>query len=243
LAKGLVRVLPNDISSEIIAFFTRNSLFTLQEAAFGAEEALAVLREEDETVAPICIVASALASLHVARTLKAVVGTKCCTTVAAVAVRVVVLVVAGRHTRHVFDHVAWVAGLSFAIQRSRRRVCNPLAPAVLKKTLRADRAWCEGIEVPALRTLLPLLACSKVAVFAQEALVLLPEVHKARVASYPAAVLNAVHARLEAIVWTNRFSTVASVAIKVLMLLVADHVAELGGSIFFEACIAGGGLE
>merc|ERR1712232_1537792 len=101
-----------------------------------------------------------------------------------------------------------------------------MALAVLNKTLSALRALHIGIESQ--RS--PLLTCRKIAAGAQEAFVLICLVHKAGgalVVGCHSACINTVHARLEAIVRTKSFATMASVTVKVLMLLVADHGAEL----------------
>jgi len=99
-----------DVGIEEVAFFTRGPHLALRNVTLGAEEALVVLREEDEAGALIRIVTSIFASLDVVRILNsAVIRANCCTTMTAVTIRVLVLVPVNRIALHVSDLVPRIA--------------------------------------------------------------------------------------------------------------------------------------
>jgi len=222
------RPLPRDVGVEEVVLFTRHSLLAFLQLTRRTKEALAGLGEEYEAGASVFVVASVLTALSIVHIgLQAVVWPNRSATMPGVAVQVLVMVVLDWHACHIGSHIAWVALIAFACQVDRRRVRNPLSTAVLAEALCTFRAACEGIKFIALRPLDSLLTSFKVAFFSQEALIVLPEKHKAGTAilvTRPSAVLSIAHTSLEAIVWTKGRCTMVCVTVKMFMLMIAQHV-------------------
>jgi len=145
--------------------------------------------------------------------------------VAAVAIDVLVLRKVKWHALHISRHITMVTLVALACQCSRRRVWNPLPTTVLAEALCTRRVLCEGIKLRAFLSRDSLLTGWNLAFVPKEALVVLPEEHKAGAAAIaitsPSAVLGIAHTSLEAIVWTKRCCTMVCVAVEIFMRRIA----------------------
>lgn len=210
----------------------------IAQLAVRAQEALVVvLGKEHHALASLSLQTCGFAVVHIVHSLHRLIRANWCTAVASVAVEVVVFLSIAQLAMHVNQVITRVAAFTLASDLW-LPVRNVFALAMFAIARGAHRALGVGVEHVAFLAVDTWLACRKVALRPQKALVVLPEVHEATTLviglAHRSTSLDAVHVRLMSIPRSPPGASMTFIAVRVSVLLVAE---DTSASLAAEICI------